>query len=445
MSRRDGGTATATSDGATVIVEAATVEEALAEVTRQLGAAAEIVEAKKVTTGGLGGFFAREAVQVMARAATAGDSATASVEAVNRLTAASDFVAPVDRLVDSVNRHEAAVVPSPPDIANVDIEAFGSVLRRELAQRGLRLPTTQERDDVLIGVAPPPVVSEIALPTVEPIVSELIDLTSVATMIPEPATPTGTPSPAPGIPQPPQAVAPTNLPEVHAVTNLATEVALTASAAPSAEVPEAPVVEAHSQTTEPQLRSTASATTWIDSTGPVSWSLDRLTRLGLPYRFVQAAVGLAPEDELGWVMALAAVAEHHCGPLPEGSSVAAGPSAQRLATAIGVPSVEFPEAPPYGGSIALKMDGAPASRAWLSRVQGDRWLNLVVDAEGFNGPLDGRPIAVSWTEAGGLVPALQLCADHELTLGYFIGPNGQGVRAAPLEVALALRDLLPRR
>ena len=47
--------------------EGETVEEVLAEVRATLGADAEIVEANKVRRGGLGGFFAKESVEVMAR------------------------------------------------------------------------------------------------------------------------------------------------------------------------------------------------------------------------------------------------------------------------------------------------------------------------------------------------------------------------------------------
>lgn len=55
-----------TSDG-TLTIEAGSAESALEEVTRRLGPNAEIVEARKVHKGGIGGFFARELVQITAR------------------------------------------------------------------------------------------------------------------------------------------------------------------------------------------------------------------------------------------------------------------------------------------------------------------------------------------------------------------------------------------
>lgn len=48
-------------------IEAGTAESALEEITSRLGPNAEIVEARKVQKGGIGGFFARELVQITAR------------------------------------------------------------------------------------------------------------------------------------------------------------------------------------------------------------------------------------------------------------------------------------------------------------------------------------------------------------------------------------------
>ncbi|MFP4150182.1 MAG: hypothetical protein ACLFV0_11920, partial [Nitriliruptoraceae bacterium] len=50
--------------GATAIVEAATAEAALAEVQDTYGPGAQIVEARRVLRGGIGGFFAKEHVQL---------------------------------------------------------------------------------------------------------------------------------------------------------------------------------------------------------------------------------------------------------------------------------------------------------------------------------------------------------------------------------------------
>ncbi len=50
-----------------VTVEAETVEDALAEISATLGEDAEIMRAQKVHRGGVGGFFAKEMVQLTAR------------------------------------------------------------------------------------------------------------------------------------------------------------------------------------------------------------------------------------------------------------------------------------------------------------------------------------------------------------------------------------------
>lgn len=50
-----------------ITVEAGSAESALEEVSRRLGANAEIVDARKVHKGGIGGFFAREMVQITAK------------------------------------------------------------------------------------------------------------------------------------------------------------------------------------------------------------------------------------------------------------------------------------------------------------------------------------------------------------------------------------------
>src|SRR5258708_39689790 len=54
-------------DGALLLVESPTAEEALERLSLLLGPDVEIVAAGKVTRGGIGGFFAREMVQLSAR------------------------------------------------------------------------------------------------------------------------------------------------------------------------------------------------------------------------------------------------------------------------------------------------------------------------------------------------------------------------------------------
>ncbi len=52
--------------GATVTIEAATVEEALARLAEQVGPGAKILQANRVRRGGVAGFFAREVIELVA-------------------------------------------------------------------------------------------------------------------------------------------------------------------------------------------------------------------------------------------------------------------------------------------------------------------------------------------------------------------------------------------
>lgn len=64
--------------GATEVIEAATAEAAIAEVHDRLGPDARIVDARRGLRGGIGGFFAKEVVQLHAAAGPSGSSAAGS-------------------------------------------------------------------------------------------------------------------------------------------------------------------------------------------------------------------------------------------------------------------------------------------------------------------------------------------------------------------------------
>jgi len=70
-----------------IIVEAEDLEAALAEVAARLGARAEIIDARKVQRGGIGGFFAKELVAVRARP---GERAAGVDGAIEALVGAAD-------------------------------------------------------------------------------------------------------------------------------------------------------------------------------------------------------------------------------------------------------------------------------------------------------------------------------------------------------------------
>ncbi len=104
-------------------VERPTTEEALTEVSAQLGPGAEIVTARKVARGGIAGFFAREMVQLTARPSPVAEprhplpTASAVVAKPAPTAVKAGVTAVLDRLSQSVDDEEAR---------------FQDVLRREL-------------------------------------------------------------------------------------------------------------------------------------------------------------------------------------------------------------------------------------------------------------------------------------------------------------------------
>ena len=71
-------------------IEAPTLEEALSQVAAALGPDAEIVEAQKVHRGGVGGFFAKEVVQLTARPAEPSDAPDPAPATLDELVSAAD-------------------------------------------------------------------------------------------------------------------------------------------------------------------------------------------------------------------------------------------------------------------------------------------------------------------------------------------------------------------
>lgn len=114
-----------------LVIEADTAAEALAEVGSRLGSDAEIVSADKVHRGGWKGFFARETVQLVARARPAAAAPTPHTEL------ATDGV--------------AAVLAAMTREAESQEATFGEVLRREFART---VDATPAPASAPAGVAP---------------------------------------------------------------------------------------------------------------------------------------------------------------------------------------------------------------------------------------------------------------------------------------------------
>jgi hypothetical protein len=90
-------------DGATLVAEAATAEAALAEVHDQLGPDARILDARRVHRGGIGGFFAKETVQLHAAPGLpTTPSSPPAASMPSSPPASSSLSMPIDRLLVDV-------------------------------------------------------------------------------------------------------------------------------------------------------------------------------------------------------------------------------------------------------------------------------------------------------------------------------------------------------
>lgn len=348
-------TPTVDEDGLAV-VEAATAEDALAEVHATWGSDASIVEATKVLRGGIGGFFAREVVQLRVRpvgeapapAAASGGDAPASAPA----RAPAPAAGAVQRLLADEEEREMS---------------FGEFLRRQM------------REDAPPGQHAP------------------ID-----------AAPAPAPTPAPTLPTPPT-------PEP------------VARAEPVPTPPPPP---------RPQPASVAR--------GAPDWSVEALLRLGLPELIVAEVRDLAPGDDVAWIAGISRAVATLCRPLPAGAAVMVGPRAHRLGRALGLPVVTAPEPAPTVESVAAKFGGSAQEQGWLSWVREERWVHAVAGGARWRAVLLEEPLGISWVGDDALPEALRSAADLGLVLGYGMCSR-EAQRANPVDVALTIRDLVPRR
>ncbi len=178
--------------------------------------------------------------------------------------------------------------------------------------------------------------------------------------------------------------------------------------------------------------------------GRVAWSPDELVRIGLPYGLIESVVRLAPRDDLGWVGAIAGWVNRFCGPPPEGPALVVGPRADRLARALELPLVRCPQLPRNEGTVCVAFEEGCTDLAWLARAQAGRFVHAVLGGAGSARLRDWGPKVVSWVEPGCVVEALRWCSQDGAVLGYGI-VGARLVPAGPVDVALAIRDLVERR
>lgn len=384
-------------EGASAIVEAATAQDAIAEVHAAYGAGARIVEARRVLRGGIGGFFAKEHVQLHVAAPSAAphpwpvaDVPSADTPVADRDDIAARAVALAAELTAGLEECSTSPTSGGPGVSPVD---------RLLGQGAASDPAPS-------GCAPGrPAPSE---------AGEHLDFGTYlrqqlaaerAAILPEPTEPvTTTPDPGsvdgePGTPHVPAA-----------------DVAAIPAGALRWVAPASPVAEADRSSLLPVDET-------VVDTGP-AWSTTRLLHLGLPATLVHGLQVAAPADDLAWLRAVTDAVRPLCRPLPAGEAVLVGPGAPALAEEIGTP--------------------AARSRTWLTALGSGRWRHLVLGGERWREELTTEPLAVSWTRPQELPDALRCAIELGLVLGY--GPQGGTVRRArPLDVALAVRALVDDR
>jgi len=409
----DASTATRADDapvpGATLVAEAPTADAALAEVHATYGAEARIIAAKRVLRGGIGGFFAREVVQIHAaapaesHASAAGADADADADSIATAEVAEGIASPIDRLLADVGD-----VPDEVD--------FATFLRRQLAPETDAAASMSSAAALTAGGLP--AAASTPAPVRWPAASDL-DRPAWAD------APAGTHT-TPG----------------EAVVHLPAEATVDRSTDRLAN--DEPAVD--TETFVPTPTGLLPAPTASTPTPPDgrAWSRTTLIRIGLPAAFVQSLDVPERADDVAWTFALAEALRPLCRPLPAGQALLIGPRARGLATAVDVPVTNVGQPVVAIGDVAAAVTGSATSLQWLKRERHGRWLHLVIGGKRWRDLLHQDPLAVSWASEEHLPEALRAAAELGLVLGY--GPLGGTIgRARPLDVALAVRDLVPVR
>lgn len=363
---------TAARPGDVLVVEAATAELALTEVSARLGEHAEILGAEKVRRGGLMGFFAQEICRVTVRVPGVAphESPDEAPEAEPGAPTGVD---------DVLLRLTAAAEAQDGDFAAVLRRSIGGgpALRAAAASQVAQAAQVAQLKELLRD-----------LPIADDLPADVEDAPGRASLVSD-AEDAATRAPRIGWTRDP-------------------------AAAPG--------------------------------TGPVRWSAGALERIGIPAALIAATEGQEPVDDAGWLVALAAAVAPYCRPLPAGDVIVAGPRAGTLAGALELPLVDAGEEPPAEGSVCANVRDTAEGLAWLRGLRRTHSLHAVLGGTGWDGLLLEEPLVVSWVGDDWLPFALQHCATAGTVLGYgTVGVHGHVMRANPVDVALSVRSLLPRR
>ena len=383
-------------EGATDVIEAATAEAAIAEVHERLGPEARIIDARRELRGGIGGFFAKEVVQL--HAATGVDIPEATAASASYADQHADLAErEVQDPSEGQDRPDAGTVSSPIDRLlddAPDTVDFATFLKERMSQAPELFeagPSFGSSGQAAARVAP----AEYEPPPTPPASDHATEDPSIAAWRAAarvvPSAQRHALQAEPSIAAAP--VLPATAPAPSAPAGVPGPLAPASASAPASPAPVA---------------------------GP-AWSSDRLLQLGVPADLVRAVDLDADADDLAWTTALATAIAGACGAIPAGPSLMVGPLADRLAGLVDGPTAR--------------------SQVWFDALRDGRWLHLVVGGEGWRDHLPSGPCVVSWTRQQDLPDALRCALELGLTLGY--GPVG-GVtrRARPLDIALAVRELV---
>ncbi|NOX30066.1 MAG: hypothetical protein GXP35_08475 [Actinobacteria bacterium] len=411
----------------TVVVEAPSVEAALDAVTKEFGPTATIVDAERVNRGGVGGFFSKEIYRVVVQPTGTGPalsspavsspvlSSPASPNPIDVVRGTASLaqdgavdlrdavgqdgpMSAVDRALADVEMSEAESGSGfeGTDIAIIDevsgAPTFGEALRAELRLRGRRPATTAE-----IAQDNSPLLEQTELnrpAALDPM--QVVDLRS------------------------PTRDLPASVPTSH-----------------GAPVPDTAVVVPAQQSRHPLGRTTGVCPL---GSGPVLWSADALSRVGLPYTLIRPLAELDPADDLAWVYRLAESVAGLCGPVDTTDVVLMGRNVGVLANALDLRVAVSPEAPAHTGSVAVETDLTEFNATYLENVAAGRAIHLFCGAGGDYMP--GNLVAVSWC-GDHLSSALHVAIETGARLGYMVRDD-ETIRVTPFELALAVRARLAR-
>ena len=437
-------------DDGTVVVEAPSVESALEAVRDHCGPDATIVEAERVQSKGIGGFFSKQLFRVRVSATPATQDASGTL--------------PANTLPPNTLPRTTVAAPAPPTAGDepvaADVGAAVDVVLRQVEAGETPGERTfgealhaQLRNDVIDLRDSSPLLDTPPAPPADPMPNPGVDTSHPAAAWNEMTTTSPMPAEPPVMSEPvvtPERIRP---PEPTQFEPPRVDPAQFEAAQFETAAPEQPPVEPNPFVETARQPLGRPLDEWVAGSGPVRWSVDQLSRLGFPYRLIEGLAHLDPEDDLAWVFRLAEAAGGLCGTMPQEAMLMVGSDLAPLSQCMDVDHFTYPDPPSYEGDAAVSLQSLVASDGFIRNVGAGRPVHLVCDATGFGAEVLDAPdpwlghtrsgIAVVSTTVDALALALQVAVATSSVLGYIID-GSRLVRVTPFELALAVRSQLPR-